>query len=44
MSIKTVTPADFFNPETQVALPALIACPGAEELAKLIDNHLVAWA
>ena len=44
MSNKTVTPADFFNPETQVALPALIACPGAEELAKLIDNHLVAWA
>ena len=41
---KNVTPADFFNPETQVAHPALIACPGAEELAKLIDSHLVAWA
>ena len=44
MSIKTVTPSEFFSPETQVAQPALIACPGAEELAKLIDNHLVSWA
>ena len=44
MSIKTVTPTEFFSPETQVAHPALIACPGAEELTKLIDNHLVAWA
>ena len=44
MSTKTVTPADFFSPDTQVAHPALIACPGAEELAKLIDSHLVAWA
>ena len=44
MSINTVTASDFFNPDTQVAHPALIACPGAEELAKLIDGHLVAWA
>ena len=44
MSNNTVTPADFFNPETQVAHPALIACPGAEELTNLIDRHLVAWA
>jgi len=44
MSKNTVTPSDFFNPETQVAHPALIACPGAEELTRLIDNHLVAWA
>ena len=44
MAINTVTPADFFNPATKVAEPALIACPGAEELAKLIDSHLVAWA
>ena len=44
MSTNTVTPADFFNPGTQVAHPALIACPGAEELTRLIDSHLVAWA
>ncbi len=44
MSTNTVTPTDFFAPDTQVAHPALIACPGAEELTKLIDNHLVAWA
>ena len=44
MSINTVTASDFFNPETQVAHLALIACPGAEELTKLIDGHLVAWA
>ena len=44
MSTNTVTASDFFNPKTQVAHPALIACPGAEELTKLIDNHLVAWA
>ena len=44
MSTNTVKASDFFNPETQVAHLALIACPGAEELAKLIDSHLVAWA
>ena len=44
MSTNTVKASDFFNPKTQVAHPALIACPGAEELTKLIDNHLVAWA
>ena len=44
MSTNTVTPADFFSPDTQVAHPALIACPGAEELTRLIDKHLVAWA
>ena len=44
MSINTVSASAFFNPETQVAQPALIACPGAEELTKLIDSHLVAWA
>ena len=44
MSNKTVTPADFFNPETQVAHLALIACPGAEALAEKIDKHLVKWA
>ena len=44
MSTNTVTASDFFNPKNQVAHPALIACPGAEELTKLIDNHLVTWA
>ena len=44
MSTNTVTPADFFDPDTQVAHLALIACPGAEELTKLIDTHLVTWA
>ena len=38
------TPASFFNPEYQVAHLALIACPGAEELTQLVDQHLVAWA
>ena len=38
------TPASFFNPEYQVAHLALIACPGAEELTQLVDQHLVSWA
>ena len=44
MSNNTVMPSDFFNPETQVAEVALIACPGAEELTRLIDGHLKSWA
>ena len=44
MSYNTVTPSEFFNPETQVGHLGLIACPGAEELTKLIDNHLREWA
>ena len=44
MSTKQVTPSDFFSPDTQVAHLSLIACPGAEELTHLIDNHLKAWA
>ena len=44
MSKNTVTPSAFFNPETQVANLALIACPGAEELTNLINNHLKTWA
>ena len=44
MSTKFVTPSEFFNPATQVANLRLIACPGAEELTRLIDNHLKAWA
>ena len=44
MSNNMVTPSDFFNPETQVANIALIACPGAETLTQQIDEHLKAWA
>ena len=40
----TVTPSAFFNPDTQVAHIALIACPGAEALTQQIDSHLKAWA
>ena len=43
MSKNLVTPAEFFNPARQEASLALIACPGAEELANLIDRHLVNW-
>ena len=44
MSNNMVESASFFNPDTQVAQPALIACPGAEELTRQIDKHLVSWA
>ena len=44
MSYKAVTPSEFFNPETQSGHLRLIACPGAEELTKQIDNHLRGWA
>ena len=44
MSINSVLPSEFFNPKTQVAEIALIACPGAEELTKQIDEHLKTWA
>ena len=44
MSNNFVTPSEFFNPETQVAHLALIACPGAEELTRQIDEHLKNWA
>ena len=44
MSSNFVTPSEFFNPETQVAHLALIACPGAEELTRQIDEHLKNWA
>ena len=43
MSNNSVTPAHFFNPERQEASLALIACPGAEELTRLVDQHLVNW-
>jgi hypothetical protein len=34
MSNNMVTPSDFFNPDTQAAHLALIACPGAEVLTR----------
>ena len=40
MSYNTVTPSEFFDPDTQVGHLRLIACPCAEALTKLIDNHL----
>ena len=43
MSKNLVTPAEFFNPARQEASLALIACPGAEELTNLVDQHLVNW-
>ena len=43
MSKNVVTPAEFFNPARQEASLALIACPGAEELTNLVDQHLVNW-
>ena len=43
MSKNVVTPAEFFNPARQEASLALIACPGAEELTNLIDQHLINW-
>ena len=44
MASNTISPADFFSPEKQEAALALIACPGAEELTRQIDAHLVNWA
>lgn len=44
MPNNTISPADFFSPEKQEATLALIACPGAEELTRQIDAHLVGWA
>lgn len=44
MSSSSVSPSSFFSPDTQVANLGLIACPGAEDFTRLIDQHLVAWA
>lgn len=44
MSGNYVNPKEFFTRDTQVADLGLIACPGAEELTRLIDRHLVDWA
>ncbi len=38
-----INPMAFFQ-EPSVADLRLLACPGAEELTKLIDQHLVEWA
>lgn len=35
---------EFFNFENRVAELGLIAAPGAEELTKKIDHHLIQWA
>ncbi|MBQ8236954.1 MAG: ribose-phosphate pyrophosphokinase [Oscillospiraceae bacterium] len=44
MSKNSVSPAEFFGSERQEAYLALIACPGAEEIAEAVDKHLVGWA
>ena len=44
MSNKNPSPSTFFAPDDQEAHLALIACPGAEEFTKLVDQHLVRWA
>ena len=44
MSNKFISPSNFFSLEKQEAPLSLIACPGAEELARQIDSHLQRWA
>ncbi len=44
MAEQSLGPRDFFAKESAIADLALIACPGAEELCKLVDGHLVRWA
>ncbi len=44
MDEQNLGPRDFFVKEDAIADLGLIACPGAEELAKLVDGHLVRWA
>ena len=44
MAEQTLGPRDFFAKEAAIADLALLACPGAEELCKLVDGHLVRWA
>ena len=41
---EAISPASFFGSDRQEAYLALIACPGAEELTKLVDQHLVSWS
>ena len=44
MAEKNLGQRDFFAKEDAIADLGLIACPGAEELCKLVDSHLVRWA
>lgn len=44
MAEQNLGPRDFFAKESALADLALIACPGAEELCKRVDGHLVRWA
>ena len=44
MAEQNLGPRDFFAKEDAIADLALLACPGAEELAELVDGHLVRWA
>lgn len=44
MSNKIVAAKDFFSEESGVAELRLLACPGAEELTDLINQHLLRWA
>ena len=40
MAEQNLGPRDFFAKEDAIADLGLIACPGAEELCKLVDSHL----
>ena len=40
MAEQNLGPRDFFAKEDAIADLGLIACPGAEELCKLVDGHL----
>lgn len=44
MSNKIVAAKDFFSEKNCVAELRLLACPGAEELTNLINQHLLNWA
>lgn len=44
MAEQNLGPRDFFLREDAIADLSLIACPGAEELCRLVDGHLVRWA
>mgnify|MGYP003043675081 FL=1 len=44
MAEQNISPRDFFATGAAIADLGLIACPGAEELCKLVDGHLVRWA
>ena len=44
MAEQNLGPRDFFAKEDAIADLGLLVCPGAEELANLVDGHLVRWA